>query len=387
MKRVILILLDGVGVGELPDAKEYNDQGSNTLSNLAKVYGGLHLPNLESLGLGNIVDINGVKPLKEPMGCYGKMAEKSKGKDSTTGHWEIMGVILDKPFPTYPDGLPKEMIETFEKAIGKKTLGGYPSSGTAIIEELGEEHLKTGYPIVYTSADSVFQIAAHKEIIKLEELYKLCEIARELFKDIGRVIARPFIGTPGAFTRTRERKDYSLPPPDLTLLDYLKSAGLPVILIGKLDDIFAQRGFTSAIHTKDNNDGMNKILEVMKKVDSGLIFINLIDFDMIWGHRNDVEGFAKGLEAFDKWLPICLNSLKEDDILFIVADHGNDPTTPSTDHSREYVPVLGVGKHVRSINLGTRESFSDLGATIGEYFGIILKNGKSFLKDILYVRR
>ncbi len=384
MKRVILILLDGVGVGELPDAEEYNDKGTNTLSNLSKAYGRLCLPTLENLGLGNITDIRGVKPLKQTRGAYGKMAEKSKGKDSTTGHWEIAGIILHKPFPTYPDGFPKEMIKKFENVIGKKTIGGYPASGTEIIKKLGQEHLKTGAPIIYTSADSVFQIAAHKDIIPLDQLYNLCEIARTLFPAIGRVIARPFIGTPHSFKRTTERKDFSLAPPEPTLLDCLKEKELPVTLIGKIDNIFAMKGYTQAIHTRDNKDGRNKILKVMKDQNSGLIFINLIDFDMLWGHRNDVQGFARGMEDFDRWLPSCLEMIKEEDILFITADHGTDPTTPSTDHSREYVPVLAVGPKVKKgINLGTRDSFSDLGATIADYFGITLKNGKSFLDAII----
>ncbi|MDI6839959.1 MAG: phosphopentomutase [bacterium] len=390
VKRVILVLLDGVGCGELPDASKYGDKGSNTLGNLANEIGGLNLPNLASLGIGNIIKVKGVPAAKSPLASYGKAAELSAGKDSTTGHWELMGLILKKPFPTFPNGFPEVMIRQFQSAIPQRgTLGGWPASGTQIIEELGEKHIRTGYPIIYTSADSVFQIAAHKDVITLTELYKLCETARKLFPDIGRVIARPFTGKPGAFKRTPERKDFSLPPPDLTLLDLLTNKRLPVVTVGKIDYIFANRGITTTIHMKDNHDVMNKILRVMDESKQGLIFANLVDFDMIWGHRNDKEGFAKGLEEFDKWLPNLLEKLTPDDILFITADHGNDPTTPSTDHSREYIPILvynpgrGGACPCPGVNLSIRESFSDVGATIGEYFGIRLKNGKSFLTKIL----
>lgn len=384
MRRVIFILLDGVGCGELPDASEYGDKGSNTLSNLANAMGGIKLPHLESLGLGNIIPIKGVFPTKVPLASYGKAGELSAGKDSITGHWELMGLIIDKPFPTYPKGFPDEIIKKFQTAIGKSTLGSWPASGTQIIEELGEEHIKTGYPIIYTSADSVFQLAAHKDVIPLEGLYKMCEIARDLFPDIGRIIARPFIGKPGAFRRTPERKDYSVPPPDITLLDLLKAKDLPVVTVGKIDYLFANRGITQAVHTKNNQDVMNKTLEVMKQIKTGLIFANLVDFDMLWGHRNDKEGFAQGLKEFDEWLPTLTKNLKADDILFITADHGNDPTTPSTDHSREYIPILIYGKKIKGgINLGTRKTFADIGATIGEYFNVAPKYGNSFLAQIL----
>jgi phosphopentomutase len=384
MKRVIILLLDSVGIGELPDASLYGDEGSNTLCNTAKAVGSLHLPNLGKLGLSNIVPVKGVKREPHPRGSFGKMAEKSKGKDSITGHWELMGLTTNKFLPTYPGGFPREMIKKFEKAIGKKTLGGYPVSGTVIIEKLGREHIKTGFPIIYTSADSVFQIACHKDVIPLTELYKMCEIARKLFPDVGRIIARPFIGEPGSFKRTPERKDYSLEPSGLTLFDLLKEKGIPVIGIGKIDYLFANRGIRYDVHTKNNKNGMRVILDIMQKEKSGLIFANLVDFDQLWGHRNDVNGYARGLEEFDEWLPKALDKLERDDILFITADHGNDPTTPSTDHSREYVPILATGKLIKAVNLGIRESFADLGATIGEYFGIRLKNGKSFLGDILH---
>ncbi|MCK4353288.1 phosphopentomutase [candidate division WOR-3 bacterium] len=383
MKRVIITLLDGVGCGELPDAEKYGDKGSNTLGNLSRELGGLKLPNLETLGLGNIIPIKGVSPTKSPRASYGKAAELSPGKDSTTGHWEIMGLIVNKPFPTYPEGFSKTMLEKFQSAINRPALGGWPASGTQIIEELGKEHLKTKYPIVYTSADSVFQIAAHKDVIPLQELYKMCETARKLFPSLGRIIARPFIGKPGNFKRTPERKDFSIPPPDLTLLDLLKNKNLPVITIGKIDYLFAERGITQIIHTKNNNDGMEKILEVMDQIKNGLLFANLVDFDTVWGHRNNKQGFAQGLRKFDDWLPNLLEKLKPDDILFIIADHGCDPTTPSTDHSREYIPILIYGEKInKGVNIGTRKSFSDIGATIGEYFGIKIKNGKSFLPSV-----
>ncbi len=384
MKRVIVIILDGVGCGELPDAKEYGDQGSNTLGNLAEKLDGLKLQNLGKLGLGNIISIRGVPPSPDPLASYGKAGELSAGKDSTTGHWELMGIITKKPFPTYPDGFLPEMLKKFQEAIPqKRVLGGGPASGTQIIQELGEKHLETGYPIVYTSADSVFQIAAHKDIIPLDELYKMCEIARVLFPEIGRVIARPFIGKRGKFKRTPERKDYSLPPQDLTLLDLLKAEGETVTTVGKIDYLFSGRGITKAIHTRNNQDVMEKILEVVQSQKGGLIFSNLVDFDMLWGHRNDPYGFAKGLSEFDKWLPTLLSKLEQEDILFITADHGVDPTTLSTDHSREFIPILVYGvKILAGINLGTRESFSDIGATIGEYFGIKTLLGKSFITSI-----
>jgi len=380
--RALILLLDGCGVGELPDAAKYSDEGSSTIPNIAEAYKELKLPTLQSLGLGNIADIKHIAPSPSSLASYGKLREISPGKDSITGHWELMGSILDKPFPVFLEGVPDEMIKRFEKAINRKVLGGYPCSGTVIIEQLGEEHLKTGYPIVYTSADSVFQIACHKDVVPLQELYRMCEIARKLFPDMGRVIARPFIGTAGNFKRTPERKDYSLTPPSPTLLDILKDYGFPVIGIGKVDTLFGGRGFTDSIHTKSNREGMDMVLEIMPGVKSGLIFATFVDFDMLWGHRNDVEGFAKGLMEFDRWLPSCMEKLKENDLLIITADHGNDPTTPSTDHSREYVPILITGKMIKQgINLKTR-NMSDLARTLADYFKVEIENGRSFLKEI-----
>jgi len=384
MKRVIIILLDGVGCGELPDASKYGDEGSNTLGNLSREIGGLDLPQFEKLGLGNIIKIQGIPPAESPSASYGKAAELSAGKDTTSGHWELMGLVTRDPFPTYPQGFSAQMLKKFQEAIGRSTLGGWPASGTEIIKELGEEHIRVGYPIVYTSADSVFQIAAHKDVIPLSQLYKFCEIARELFPDIGRIIARPFIGSPGAFERTFERKDYSVPPPEVTLFDLLKDKGLSVVTIGKIDYLFAGKGITEACHTEGNKDGMRKTIEIMKEINKGLIFTNLVDFDMLWGHRNNKQGFAQGLKEVDRWLPTLLKNLKPDDILFITADHGNDPTTPSTDHSREYIPILVCGEKIkRGVNLGTRESFADIGATMGEYFGIKVEAGESFLSEII----
>ncbi|HEX7401706.1 MAG TPA: phosphopentomutase, partial [candidate division Zixibacteria bacterium] len=387
LNRIILIVLDSCGVGELPDAKLYGDEGSNTLVNTAKAVGGLKLPHLQKLGLGNIVPILEVNPNPKAQASFGKMAEVSPGKDSTTGHWEMMGLILQKPFPVYPQGFPKEIIEQFEKSIGRKSLGNKPASGTEIIQELGEEHVSTGRPIVYTSADSVFQIAAHEEVIPVVELYRICEIARKIMTGehgVARVIARPFMGKPGSFKRTERRRDFSLPPPSKMVLDLLHENNIPVIGIGKIEDLFVGRGMSTSIHTGNNSDGMDKLEESIKIFKRGLIFINLVDFDMLWGHRNDASGFATGLEDFDRRLPETLDQLTEEDILIITADHGCDPTTASTDHSREYVPLVVYGKSLKSnVNLGVRESFSDLGATVAEIFQIEgTGNGKSFLKDI-----
>ena len=386
-RRVVLIILDSCGIGELPDAGLYQDKGSNTMVNTAKAVGGLKLPNLEKLGLGNIDSILGVSPNASSVANYGKMTELSVGKDSTSGHWEIMGLIVRKPFPVYPRGFPLEVILPFEQAIGRKVLGNKPASGTEIIKELGEEHISSGKPIVYTSADSVFQIAAHEEIIPVEELYKMCMIARKILvgeHGVVRVIARPFVGKPGSFERTERRKDFSLPPSSETVLDTLKRNNIPVVGIGKIEDLFAGKGLSQSIHTKNNSDGMDKLVQAVKKFKAGLIFINLIDFDMLWGHRNKPEAFAAGLEEFDRRLPEVINLLKEEDILIITADHGCDPTTPSTDHSREYVPLLVYGRSITSnTNLGIRESFSDVGATIAEIFGIKGTGcGKSFLQEI-----
>jgi phosphopentomutase len=386
--RVILIVLDSVGIGELPDAKEYGDVGSNTLGNISKQMGGLRLPNMERLGLGNIQGIEGVKPYEAPEGAFGKCAEMSAGKDTTTGHWEIAGLILDQAFRTYPEGFPSEIIEEFEEKIGTKTLANKPASGTAIIEELGDEHVKTGYPIVYTSADSVFQIAAHEEVIPLERLYEMCQIAREMLMGehaVGRVIARPFIGTSGNYKRTSNRKDFALKPFKNTMLNYIANSKQEVWAVGKIEDIYNGSGITKAVHTKNNMDGVNKTLEYMKEGGRGLIFTNLVDYDMHFGHRNDVEGYANALVEFDNRLPEIIDSMNTGDVLILTADHGCDPTTPSTDHSREYIPVLVYGSKVKAGNdIGIRKSYSDIGKTIAELLGV--ENdiaGESFAKDIL----
>lgn len=388
ISRVLVILLDGVGVGELPDAGDYGDKGSNTLGNLAQAVGGLKLPHLELMGLGNIIPLKGVPPQDSPQANYGKLSERAPGKDSTSGHWELMGLTLKRPFPTYPNGFPPQLIKKFEAMIGRKVLGNYPASGTQIIKDLGEEHQRSGRPIVYTSADSVFQIAAHEEVIPPEELYQICSQAREVLSGrdgVGRVIARPFLGQPGSYWRTERRKDFSLPPPGNTVLDLLKVNGYPVVGIGKIPDLFAGKGLTQTVKAKNNPENMAKILETCGRVERGLIFTNLVDFDMLWGHRNDPRGFVQGLEEFDGWLPNLLETLTPSDLLLITADHGCDPTTPSTDHSREWVPVLAWGKGIRSgVNLGRRESFADLGATISQALGIRgTGEGKSFLREIV----
>ncbi len=389
MRRVIWIVLDSVGMGELPDAAAYGDAGSNTLGNIAKTVG-LKLPNMRSLGLGNIDGMEGIDPVDNPKGCYGRLAEVSKGKDTTTGHWEMVGIISEKPFPTYPDGFPQDVIDAFCKVAGVKgVLGNCVASGTKIIEELGEEHLRTGYPIVYTSADSVFQIACHESIYPPEKLYEICEAARELLcgeHAVGRVIARPFIGNnSNDFTRTSNRRDFSLKPPKNNLLVKLNDNNVPVWAVGKIEDIFCGEGITEAVHIKDNNDGLDKTIEYMENIEGGLIFTNLVEFDSVWGHRNDPEGYAKGLEAFDERLPEMLDRLKEEDMLIITADHGCDPTTESTDHSREYVPVLFYGKNLQNnINLGTGATFASIGQTVAEYLGIgkVLAAGESFMDVI-----
>ncbi len=374
--RAHLIILDGVGIGELPDAAEYNDVGSNTLGNIAKAVGGLNLPTLRGLGLGNIEPLAGMDPVDNPMFSYGKMAEKSKGKDSTVGHWELAGLISEFGFPTYPDGFPDEVIEEFTKRIGRGIIGNEPASGTEIIERLGKEHIETGKPIVYTSADSVFQLACHVEkIAPLETLYEWCEIARELLMPpgptVGRIIARPFIGEIGNFKRTYDRMDYNVDPPQKTLLDYLMESGRDVISVGKVDTLFNGRGFTRIEHYAGNDEGMQKAMEIIHEDWTGLMFMNLIDFDMVWGHRNNVDGFYGGLKAFDSWFPSFLSALGAGDLVIICADHGNDPTTVSTDHSREYVPLLAWhGSLLRGRNLGVRESFADVAKTIAHYFNL-----------------
>ena len=390
VKKVVLITLDGLGIGELPDAKEFGDEGSNTLGNMATAVGGLKLPNLERMGLGLLGNFKGIDKTKDPIASYGIMAEASKAKDTSTGHWEMMGLIIERPFPLYPNGFPSEIIGVFEKAIGRKTLGNKAASGTEIIRELGEEHMRTGRPIVYTSADSVFQIAAHEDVIPVEELYSLCGIAREILKEphnVGRVIARPFTGIPDNFKRTPRRKDYSLPPPGETVLDRLKEKNIPVVGIGKIGDIFVGKGISEAVHTENNQDGVEKTIEAMRKTDKGLILTNLVDFDMVYGHRNDPGGFAKALSDFDKNLPRFFQDMKNGGILIITADHGCDPTTQSTDHSREYVPLLIYGKKIKAgINLGIRNTFADIGATISEIFDVgKTRTGESFLKEITHL--
>ncbi len=388
VNRVVLIVMDSVGAGELPDAKLYNDEGSNTLGNISKKIGGLKLPNLQKLGLGNIDGIKGFEGEKKPVGSYGRSLEKSPGKDTTTGHWEIAGLILDQAFPTYPDGFPQDVISEFEKRIGTKSIGNYPASGTVIIQDLGDEHVKTGYPIVYTSADSVFQIAAHEDVIPLERLYEICQIARDMLVGehaVGRIIARPFVGSNGDYKRTTNRRDFSLKPIRKTILNNIVEKGLDVCAVGKIEDIYGGYGITKAVHTKSNMDGVDKTIEYMKEPTKGLIFTNLVDFDMLYGHRNDVEGYANALREFDAKIPEIIDALRDDDVLIITADHGCDPTTSSTDHSREYIPMLVYGKSIKSgINLGTRESFSDIGKTIGEMLSVQNDiSGESFAKDIL----
>lgn len=387
IRRVILIVLDSVACGDAPDAGDYGDEGSNTLSNTARAVGGLKLPNLGQLGLGNITSIQGVPPVESPSGAYGRLTAISAGKDTTTGHWELAGVQLFRPFPTYPNGFPPDLIAEFERRIGRGTLGNYPASGTVIIQELGEDHIRSGKPIVYTSADSVFQVAVHEEIIPVDELYRICQIARELLTgehEVGRVIARPFAGQPGNFTRTERRKDFSLTPPRDTILDVLKASGKEVIGVGKIEDIFVHRGLTQSNHTVNNTASVEAILELMASDADGLIFANLVDFDMLYGHRNNPRGYADALEEFDARLPDILVALRSVDVLMITADHGNDPTTPSTDHSRERVPVLVAGPAVhRGVNLRTRDSFADVAATITDLLDVAWDGaGESFARTI-----
>ena len=374
-QRAIIIVLDSVGIGELPDAEIYGDCGSNTICNIASALNGLKLPNLQAMGLGNIADIRGVAPVSAPTAAYGKMAEISEGKDTTTGHWEMAGTPVLKAFPTYPKGFPEEIITAFEEAICRNTLGNIAASGTAILDALGEDHIETGYPIVYTSADSVFQIAAHEDVIPPQELYVLCEKAREILTGehaVARVIARPFVGGKGNFRRTANRRDFSLAPPEGHLLLQVQKAGLPSVGVGKIHDIFAESGITDSFPTKNNADGIEKLCQAMVKYDKGLIWANLVDFDMVYGHRNDVAGYGRALEEFDEALPMVLAQLQEGDMLFITADHGADPTTESTDHSREYVPLLIYGKKVAAVDLGLRETFADVGATIADYLQVTL---------------
>jgi phosphopentomutase len=388
VSRVVFIVLDSVGCGDAPDAQEYGDEGSNTLANTANAVGELTMPNLGEMGLGNVTDIAGVPPTDSARGAFGRLTEVSAGKDTTTGHWELAGLPLLHPFPTYPNGFPAEILAEYERRIGRGVLGNYPASGTVIIEELGEEHMRTGKPIVYTSADSVFQIAAHEEIVPIDELYRMCRIAREIMTGehgVGRIIARPFVGQPGAFTRTENRQDFSLTPPDDTILDRVKAEGLEVLGVGKIEDIFAHRGLTGSDHTTNNMDGVDAILRFLRRNEKGLIFANLVDFDSLYGHRNNPEGYAQALEDFDVRLPEIWDAMRPADVLMVTADHGNDPTTPSTDHSRERVPMLVSGDAIRrGFNLGTRDSFADAAATVADLLGIDWKGaGISFASDIL----
>lgn len=371
--RVIWIVLDSFGVGSLPDAKAYGDDGANTLLHIAENAKGFSLPNMESLGIGNIEAAPGVAATDLPRGAWGKARERSAGKDTTAGHWEMAGVITPEKFPTFPNGFPADFLKAFEKAIGRGTLGNCVASGTEIIERLGPEHLRTGRPIVYTSADSVFQIAAHEDVVKVDELYKICEIAREMLKGplgVGRVIARPFIGTPGHFVRTAERRDFSLAPVGVTVPDLVKEAGLPSVAIGKIHDIFAGRGFTESIHTENNDDGVQKTLDAMDRVHEGLLYTNLVDYDMKYGHRRDVQGYADALMAFDRRLPEITKKMGPDDLLILTADHGCDPTWHGTDHTREYIPMLFYGPRVRPVSLGERATYADEGATVADFLGV-----------------
>lgn len=386
MKRAVILILDGVGIGEAPDAADYGDAGSDTLGNVARACGGLKLPRLERFGLGNIRPLDGVEQRGDAAGAWGMMRPASAGKDSTAGHWEIAGVHLERPFPTFPNGFPWELIENFARQTGRGVIGNVVGSGTDVIDRYGDEHRATGKWIVYTSADSVFQIAADEAVIPLTELYRACEIARAMLKpphDVSRVIARPFAGTTGSYARTSNRRDYSIEPPAETLLDALAKAGIPRAGVGKVDDLFAGRSITSK-HTASNAEGIRGIKEWLSAAESGLLFANLVDFDQLFGHRNDVAGFYGALREFDAALPSITSRLKEDDLLFITADHGNDPTTPSTDHARERVPLLAGGMRVVPRDLGERQTFSDLGATVAEWFGLSFRGrGKSFLSELV----
>lgn len=387
--RIFLIVLDSVGIGEAEDANLFNDEGADTLGHIAEAQGGLHMPNMEKLGLGNIRELQGVYKVMNPAAHFGKMREASNGKDTMTGHWEIMGLFTEEPFRTFPDGFPAELVEQLEEKTGRAVIGNKPASGTKIIEELGKEHMETGALIVYTSADPVLQIAAHEEIVPLDELYKICEMARDMTKDepykIGRVIARPFEGKPGNFERRSDhRHDYALSPFDRTVMNELKDGGYDVIALGKINDIYNGEGVTKATHTADNMDGIHRLLETMDKNFNGLAFLNLVDFDSKYGHRRDPKGYGDALEAYDLRLTEILEKLRDDDLLIITADHGNDPTYPGTDHTRELVPLLVYHKGIEQArNLGVRDTFSDLGATVADNFGVNTpKHGESFLKDV-----
>lgn len=386
MKRVILIVLDSVGIGELPDAHLYNDCGSNTLGHIAQYYPTLHLPNLTAMGLGNIDTSNLLEKTNTPTASFGKAMEQSAGKDTTTGHWEISGVVLEKPFPVFLNGFPTEFINQFEQAIGIKTIGNYAASGTVVINDLGDEHVKTGFPIVYTSADSVFQIAMHESVIPIEKQYEICQIARNLLRgeyEVGRVIARPFTGESGNYTRTSRRKDFSVQPPR-TILDAVKENNQEVYAIGKILDIFDGKGITRYVKTANNLEGIHATIDAIKADTEGVVFTNLVDFDMLFGHRRDIEGYAKCLMEFDAYLPEMLNNLKDDDLLIITADHGNDPSFTGNDHTREYIPILNYGKKIKKgHNIGIRNSFADIAATIAEALNIeFATQGESYFSLI-----
>jgi phosphopentomutase len=385
--RIAVIVLDGVGIGAAPDAADYGDEGSNSIGNVARVLGGIDLPNMQKIGIGNVENIRGVPPNENPTGGYGKMQPMSAGKDTTQGHWEMMGIYLPEPSPTYPNGFPNEIMDEFEKQIGRETLANRAASGTVIIKELGEEHIKTGKPIVYTSADSVFQIAAHEDVIPVDELYEICKIARELLTGehaVGRVIARPFIGSSSEdFTRTDRRRDFSRAPESDTVLDKCYAAGLDVWSVGKIDDIFVHRGITRKNHTLDNKESIKATIKLLEEPFHGLLFVNLIEFDMIFGHRNDPQGYYNALKTFDDSIPEIQKRLLKDDLVIVSADHGVDPTTESTDHSREYVPLLVFGPSIGGVDLGIRQTFADVGATITENFNLEPPMiGSSFLKEL-----
>jgi phosphopentomutase len=370
--RVLVLVCDSFGVGDAPDAEAYGDAGSNTLGNCARAVGGLSAPNLEALGLGLLTEIDGVEPRAEPGSAHARLTEASAGKDTTTGHWEMMGIVLERPFPVYPNGFPPEVIEPFEERIARRVLGNIPASGTEIIAELGEEHLRSGRPIVYTSGDSVFQIATHLRVVPLETLYEWCRIARDILTpphDVGRVIARPFDGEPGAFVRTPERRDFSVEPPEPTVLDGLVAAGVPVYGVGKIPDIFAGRGITEAVYSNSNDNGVDLTLDYLRRPGPNLVFTNLVDFDSKYGHRNDAPGYARAVEALDRRLPKLVSSLGGG-LLMMTGDHGCDPTTPSTDHSRERTPLLVAGLEGGPHDLGTRTTFCDLGATVADLLGL-----------------
>jgi phosphopentomutase len=386
-RRVIWIVLDSVGIGAMPDWAQYHDPpGTDTIGNIARSRG-LLVPNLARLGLGNIRPLAGIAPAATAAGAYGRCTLASPGKDTTTGHWEMAGIHLAQPFPLYPDGFPAEIMSEFERRIGRSSLGNKTASGTEIIQELGPEHMRTGSPIVYTSADSVFQVAAHEEVIPLWELYKICETARDILRgphEVGRVIARPFVGSPGKFTRTANRHDYAVPPPKGMLLDRLDERGVPVHGVGKIFDVFLGRGIRETDKTKNNADGMAKTRAALDATREGLIFVNLVDFDQQYGHRNDVDGYAAAIEEFDRWLPELESALSAEDLVILTADHGCDPTAPGTDHTREYVPLLASGPKVRGgTDLGLRGSLSDIGQTVAENFGARIENGISFLSQLL----